>query len=298
MRSDADQSERPKGAAGAREAGAETPPDSHIGPQSPAPLPTFTRGLGSVCARLRDWVARTLLRLGVSPNLLTVIGLILSAAAGVAFAAGTWHFRLGALFVIAAGACDILDGAAAKLGGHTTAFGSVLDSSLDRYSDGFLFGGLLLHWAHRGDQLLAALSLSALIGSFAVSYLRARAENLIDSCKVGFWERGERTVLLLLAALLGVVPGALLLLGTLTHVTALQRLLHTRDRLEGRKDEAPPAAAEGPEGRRPWWGLRPLRLWWWLLHRVVFWSYPRATLPYDIAVVSVVVFTLCVPFPG
>lgn len=259
-------------------------PDPHTGPHSPAPLPTLTRGLGSLFARLRDRLARPLVSLGVAPNLLTVLGLILAAAAGVAFAAGTWHFRLGALFVVAAGACDVLDGAAAKLGGRTTTFGGFLDSGLDRYSDGFLFGGLLLHWAHRGNHLLAVLSLSALIGSFAVSYLRARAENVIDSCKVGFWERGERTVLLLLGALLGSIPAALLLLGTLTHVTALQRLLHTRDRLEGRRHEA-------PQRRLQW-------LWWWLAHRVVFWSYPRATLPYDVAVVVVVAFTLSFPLSG
>lgn len=250
----------------------------------PAPL-TFTRLLGGFFAEVRDRTARRLIRLGVSADLLTVAGLVLAGAAGVAFAAGTWRFRLGALLVVAAGACDMLDGAVAKTSGRSTPFGAFLDSSVDRYSDGFLFGGLLLHWAYGGEHLLAALSLSALVGSFAVSYTRARAENLIDSCKVGFWERGERTVLLLLAALFGVVPAAMVLLGTLTHLTALQRILHTRDRLQGRRCEPP------REGR-----LR--RFWWWFLHRVVLWSYPRASVPYDIAVALVILFTLLAPVPG
>lgn len=256
-------------------------------PETPAGRPgarTFARLIGGFFARRRDHSARLLLRLGVSADLLTVVGLILAAAAGVAFAAGTWRFRLGGLLLVAAGACDMLDGAVAKLGGRATRFGAFLDSSVDRYSDGFLFGGLLLHWAYRGNHLLAVLSLSALVGSFAVSYTRARAENLIDSCRVGFWGRGERTVLLLLAAFSGAMPGALVLLGTLTHVTALQRILHTRDRLQGRRRE-PPA------GRRR-------RLWWWLFHRLVLWSYPRASVAYEVAVVVVVVFTLVVPVPG
>jgi len=246
--------------------------------------PGLTRLLGTLFARLRDRLARALLSLHVTPNLLTVLGLILASAAGVAFAASTWNFRLGALFVLAAGACDILDGAVAKLGSRTTSFGAFLDSSLDRYSDGFLFGGLLLHWAYRGNHLLATLSLSALLGSFAVSYSRARAENLIDSCKVGFWERGERTVLLLIGAAFGHLPAALLLLGTLTHLTALQRLLYTRGRLEER-------TFEPPERRLP-------RLCWWVVHRVLLWGYPRASLPYDVAAVLTVAFTLLFPLPG
>ena len=92
------------------------------------------------------------------------------------------------------------------------------------------------------------------------------------------------TVLLLIGAVLGGLPAALLLLGTLTHVTALQRLLYTRDRLAGRTHKA-------PEGKLRWFG-------WWLLHRLMFWGYPRATLPYDIAVAVVVVFALCFPLSG
>jgi phosphatidylglycerophosphate synthase len=202
----------------------------------------------------------------------------------------------------------MLDGAVAKLGGRATAFGAFLDSTLDRVSDGFLFGGLFWYWAARGDAPLAGLSLSGLLAAFLVSYTRARAENLIDSCKVGFWERGERTVLLLVGATFAVLPAVVLLLGTLVHLTALQRLLYARRLLEGRVSEPskpspyPLPLGEGLGVREPTGGREPPTgrlpgLGWWLVHRVLFWGYPRASLPYDVAVAAIIAFVLSVPFP-
>jgi phosphatidylglycerophosphate synthase len=238
---------------------------------------------GSV-RRLRDLVARGLLAVGVTPNQLTVLGLLFSAAGGVTFALGLWDLRLGALCIVTAGACDILDGAVAKMGGRTTPFGAMLDSSLDRYSDGFLIGGLIVHWAAGGQTRLVVLALSALVGSLAVSYTRARAENVIPSCKVGFWERGERSVLLLLAAVTGTLPAAMLVLGTLAHLTALQRILHTRRVLAGEPDR-PPVGGVRRVGR-------------WLVHKVIFWGYPRTSLAYDLVSAVTVAFVLLIPFQG
>jgi CDP-diacylglycerol--glycerol-3-phosphate 3-phosphatidyltransferase len=246
---------------------------------------SFTGAIGIFFATLRDLLARGLVPLGVTPNALTALGCGLSAAAGLAFALGPpWQRWPAVAFLVGAGACDMLDGAVAKLGGRATAFGAFLDSTLDRASDGFLFGGLFWYWAARGEALLAGLSLSALLAAFLVSYTRARAENLIDSCKVGFWERGERTVLLLIGATFAVLPAAVLVLGTLVHLTALQRVLHTRRVLEDRVSE-PPAG-------------RLARLGWWLVHRVLFWAYPRASLPYDVVVAATIAFVLWVRFPG
>jgi CDP-diacylglycerol--glycerol-3-phosphate 3-phosphatidyltransferase len=245
---------------------------------------SLTGAIGALFAFLRDLLARGLVALGVTPNVVTATGCGLSAAAGLAFALGPpWQRWPAVAFLVGAGACDMLDGAVAKLGGRATAFGAFFDSTLDRASDGFLFGGLFWYWAARGEALLAGLSFSALLAAFLVSYTRARAENLIDSCKVGFWERGERTVLLLLAATFAVLPAAVLVLGTLVHLTALQRLLHTRRALAGRVSE--------PSGG--WLA----RFGWWLVHRVLFWGYPRASLPYDVAVAAIVAFVLLVPFP-
>jgi CDP-diacylglycerol--glycerol-3-phosphate 3-phosphatidyltransferase len=245
---------------------------------------SLTGAIGALFAFLRDLLARGLVVLGVTPNVVTAVGCGLSAAAGLAFALGApWQRWPAVAFLVGAGACDMLDGAVAKLGGRATAFGAFFDSTLDRASDGFLFGGLFWYWAARGEALLAGLSFSALLAAFLVSYTRARAENLIDSCKVGFWERGERTVLLLVGIAFAVLPMTILVLGTLVHLTALQRLMHTRRVLEG-------PVSEPPAGR-----LR--RFGWWLVHRVLFWGYPRASLPYDVAVAAILAFVLTVPFP-
>jgi len=225
---------------------------------------TGTRLIGGFFAWLRDRIARGLLRIGLGPNTITFVGLLFSAAAGVSFALRLWGFRLAALFIVAAGACDMLDGAVAKLGHRETAFGGFFDSSTDRYSDGFLFGGLVWYWSGMGNHLLTGLALSSLIGAFLVSYTRARAENLIDSCKVGLWERGERTTLLLIGAAVG--------------------------RLTGREPE-PLGPVTLPGGKLG-------RLGWWLLHRVLFWGYPRMTLAYDVAVAAIIAFALFFPFRG
>jgi len=250
----------------------------------PRPRTTVTGVIGRFFSRLRDLVARALIALGITPNQITIAGLALSAAAGISFALGLWGLRLGAVLILAAGACDMLDGAVAKLGRQDTKFGAMLDSSLDRYSDGFLFGGLIWYWAAADEALLAGLAISALVGALVISYTRARAENVIDSCKVGFWERGERTVLLLLASAAGTLPAAILVLGTLTHLSALQRILHTRWVLEGRRHDP-------PEGGPRW-------VCWWVLHRLLLWDYPRASVPYDIAALGIIVFVGALPFSG
>jgi len=250
---------------------------------------SLTGAIGAFFASLRDLLARGLVALGVTPNALTGLGCLLSAAAGLAFALGPpWQRWPAALLLTAAGACDMLDGAVAKLGRRETAFGAFLDSSLDRASDSLLFGGLFWYWASRGAFALAGLSFSALLAAFLVSYTRARAENLIDSCKVGFWERGERTVLLLVGTTFAALPATVLVLGTLVHLTALQRLLHTRRVLEGRG--RPQSGREPPTGRLP-------RLGWWFVHRLLFWAYPRASPPYDVVVAVTIAFVLLVPLP-
>jgi CDP-diacylglycerol--glycerol-3-phosphate 3-phosphatidyltransferase len=116
--------------------------------------------------------------------------------------------------------------------GQVTKFGAFLDSSVDRYSDFFLVGGLALHFARTGQNGALVLSLGVILGSFCVSYTKARAENFIPHCGVGLFDRGLRIVLLLLGTLITPLLKPILwilLLGS--HATAIQRILHTRNAL-------------------------------------------------------------------
>jgi CDP-diacylglycerol--glycerol-3-phosphate 3-phosphatidyltransferase len=232
-------------------------------PPPEAPGDTLSRGDSpSPKERLRrfahaalDPLTTVLTRLGVGPDTLTVIGFLVSLVAALVFFEG--YFRLGAVLVTFSGLCDILDGELARRAGRLSRFGAFLDSTLDRLSDGLVLTGIagfyMLHLYElaldpsltvaeisRGlePRTWAVVSLTAVlatVGSFMVSYTRARAEGLGLECKVGWFERPERMVLLIVAALFGVGPvmsAALVLLALLSFVTAAQRVAyiwkHTR----------------------------------------------------------------------
>jgi len=237
----------------------------------------YAQTIGRFVAGRRDALARRLVQFRVTPNAITVTGCVISCAAGALLAAG--RFRTGALVLVLAGACDMLDGAVAKAMQHTTKFGGVLDSSLDRISDGAIFTGLVVHYARLPRYDCVVVGCLALIGAFCTSYVRARAENVIEKCDVGFWERGERVVYIILALLFSRVPTALYVLAVCGNMTALHRLVHTREQIAG-----PP----GEEHAR-----RPLRLER-AIYNVMFWKYDRFTWQYDAAVSAVILFTLLV----
>jgi CDP-diacylglycerol--glycerol-3-phosphate 3-phosphatidyltransferase len=188
-------------------------------------------------------------RLGVQADHLTITGLVLSVLSGLAFYAG--HTRTGALMLTLAGLCDILDGELARRAGLSSRFGAFLDSTLDRLSEALVLLGILGFYLRNLYALVlhperALLQIStglepltwavvaftaalALVGSFMVSYTRARAEGLGLDCKVGWFERPERLVLLVVAGLLRVfwaMSAALLLLAVLSFATAAQRVAH------------------------------------------------------------------------
>jgi CDP-diacylglycerol--glycerol-3-phosphate 3-phosphatidyltransferase len=173
-------------------------------------------------------LARFLIRCGVSADILTGAGLLLAFAAGWLVTRSEF-FAAGAV-LLTAGFCDLLDGAVARESGKASAFGGILDSSLDRYGDGFVLGGVLLVGAGTASLSSRVLTVSALLGSFSISYVRARAECETEDCRVGFWERGERLVLLSLALLLNNLAAALWVLGVGTHWTVFQRLAYARFR--------------------------------------------------------------------
>jgi CDP-diacylglycerol--glycerol-3-phosphate 3-phosphatidyltransferase len=179
--------------------------------------------------RLLDPLARLLANVGVRPDTLTWIGLVGSAVAGALLAYG--RFRGAALALLLGALCDMLDGAVARVSGLTTRYGAFLDSTVDRAAEMFLFAGLLVYFTRQdGSSLYPLLTFFAAGTSFLVSYTRARAEGLGIPCSVGWMERPERLVLLLIAVTFGPAPVriALWILFVLTLWTAGQRMLHVR----------------------------------------------------------------------
>jgi archaetidylinositol phosphate synthase len=166
---------------------------------------------------------------GISPNVFTLIGLLLSAGAAGAFAYGNLVYAL--ILMVMASLFDVLDGAVAKAGGKVTKFGGFIDSMTDRYSDALILIGIAMYLGQHYVLIMVVI-----VGSILVSYSRARAENIIDKCDVGLAERSERLIVLMLATLLAMVGvklfyEALVFLAVITHLTVLQRILHTQKKI-------------------------------------------------------------------
>ncbi len=191
-------------------------------------------------------------RLGVHPNVLSLTGLILSAVAGIVYSTGAFFWA--AWILVVAGICDTLDGQLAKQTGKGSQFGAFLDSSLDRFSEVFLFMGLAWYFSGGPSMLLHGNSpdtqglqspltvlfiILAVTGSIMVSYTRARAEGLGVDCPVGWMQRPERIVLLIIGSLFGSIPVighfimtlTILLLAVLSNFTALQRMAYVKKQL-------------------------------------------------------------------
>ena len=179
--------------------------------------------------------ARILSKTGVTPNMLTVMGFLVSIAAAVLIAKE--YFLAGGLVILLAGAFDLLDGPLARATGKTTRFGAFLDSTLDRLSEAAVIAGILAYYAffEKGtwEPLLAY---GCFVGSVMVSYLRARAEGLGIKCEVGIFTRAERVVVMSIGLIVGqwidlAIPVMLGIITALAFFTVIQRLIHVR-RLE------------------------------------------------------------------
>ncbi|MFA5168953.1 MAG: CDP-alcohol phosphatidyltransferase family protein [Candidatus Omnitrophota bacterium] len=172
---------------------------------------------------------------GISPNQLTLAGAALTLFTGVIYAKG--HLFLGGVMLIVAGAADLIDGPLARATGKVNSFGAFLDSTVDRYSDFFVFAGLSLHFVSTGEIFWFLVTLGIILGAFAVSYTKARAENFIENCGIGVFGRAERILILAAATILSpLLKLALLVLLVGTHMTAIQRILYTKKALA----ETPP----------------------------------------------------------
>lgn len=170
-------------------------------------------------------VASILNNMGLTPNMLTFIGLGFNVVAACLFYVG--QVTAAGFVILFAGSFDMLDGAVARLGGTASRIGAFTDSVVDRYSDFLIFGGVLCMFARMGDMTGTLLCLFILSGAFLVSYVRARAELVIPLCNVGLMERPERIILLAAGSLFGFLTPALWALAILSHATAFHRIYYT-----------------------------------------------------------------------
>ena len=184
-------------------------------------------------ARLNE-IAKSLNEKGFTPNQLTLSGLGFVFLTGWIYAAG--HFFIAGWMLLLSSMTDLLDGPLARVSGKASSFGAFLDSTVDRYADFFIFGGLALYYARTGQAGWLILTLGIIMGSYVTSYTKARAENFIKSCSVGVFERAERVILFALGSILTpLLPLAIWILFIGTNATAIQRILFTKKTLTENK---------------------------------------------------------------
>ncbi len=200
-------------------------------------------GIGRGAMRIIDAMVRGLASAGVPPNILTTIGVTINMGCAVLFALG--EFFWAGVVLIVANLFDMLDGGVARLTGKVTLYGSFLDSSLDRLSDMAAIFGILIFYAREGPQhslLNVILAGLGLISSVMVSYTTARSEGLGVKANVGFLQRPERIVLLIIGALstwdwnsdfflFNRMPQVLVILAAASLWTMIQRFLFIRGKL-------------------------------------------------------------------
>ena len=186
---------------------------------------TFTRAIGLACNKVILLIVRGLALSRIHPNVLTAFGLVINIVAAAMLAFG--QFRWAGVVIIGAGLFDMVDGRVARETNRVTKFGGFFDSVLDRYSDLALYMGLLVYYASINRFPYIVLTAIAMTGSVMVSYTRARAENSIPKCKVGFLERPERIVLIIIGALFLRMAPVLWVIAVLSNLTVVHRMLYT-----------------------------------------------------------------------
>src|SRR5579885_1343068 len=208
------------------------------------------------------WIMRPLARLGITPNTLTLIGLLLSGVTAAVIAQG--NLLVGGLLVLFAGIFDMFDGALARARNAASVFGAFFDSTLDRYSESIILFGLLCYtlrtpqmqdrlWPFPSEQSwMIVLIFIAVVGSLMVSYAKARAEGLGLECRTGLLARPERVVILAVGLLTGTTIWALTLLAVLSHVTTVERIIHVwraaTQSAHSAKQFAATTSAQGSDG--------------------------------------------------
>jgi CDP-diacylglycerol--glycerol-3-phosphate 3-phosphatidyltransferase len=186
---------------------------------------TFTSAIGRGCGAVIDRIVRWLALTHINPNVLTFLGLVINIVAAWLFSQG--KFFWAGMVVIGAGLFDMVDGRVARATDRVTRFGGFFDSVLDRYSDLALFMGLLVWYSSINRPFYIVLTAIVMTGSVMTSYTRARAENSIPKCKVGFLERPERVVLIIIGALFDRMAPVLWVIAILSNLTVIHRMIYT-----------------------------------------------------------------------
>ena len=186
---------------------------------------TYTRAIGLGANRIIKLIVRGLALSKTNPNVLTFFGLVINAVAAGYLAYG--RFKVAALIIIFAGLFDMVDGRVARATNQVTRFGGFFDSVLDRYSDLALLVGLLVYYGSINRPSYVVLTAVVMTASVMISYTRTRAENIIPTCKVGFLERPERIVLLIIGALTDHMAPVLWVIAVLGNLTVIHRMIFT-----------------------------------------------------------------------
>ena len=235
---------------------------------------TFTGVIGTICMFPLRAIIAACVALRIHPNILTLVGVIVNV--GAAWALGFGRFVLAGVIMILANIFDFIDGKVAHQLKLESGFGAFWDSTLDRFSDLALLVGLIYLYSKLGRSDYVMVAALTLIFSIMTSYARARAESLVDKCKVGFMERPERIVLLMIGAFTNRMAGVLWVVLTLSILAVVNRIYYTYLALNG----LPMPARQGVIG---------------FLNRALFWTDERTTLPYDVWVIAILAFVWLVP---
>jgi CDP-diacylglycerol---glycerol-3-phosphate 3-phosphatidyltransferase len=186
---------------------------------------TFTGAIGHGCKKVIVQIVHGLALSRIHPNVLTFFGLLINVGAAYLLAVG--QFRWAGAVILGAGLFDMVDGRVARATNRVTRFGGFFDSVLDRYSDLGLLVGLLVWYGSINRSPYVVLTAVAMMGCVMVSYTRARAETEIPTCKVGFMERPERVVLMIIGALFLKMAQVLWVIAVLSNLTVLHRMIFT-----------------------------------------------------------------------
>ena len=197
---------------------------------------TFTGTIGAVCMFPLRAIIRLCVVLRIHPNLLTLIGVIINFLAAWQFAQG--RFTAAGLIMLAANIFDFIDGKVAEETNQASRFGGFWDSVMDRFSDLSLFIGVMYLYSQLGRTDYVMVAAFAMMFSVMTSYTRARAESMINKCKVGFMERPERIVLVMIGAFTNRMGAVLWIILVLSVVTVIDRIYFTWAALKAEETEA------------------------------------------------------------
>src|SRR5437899_621766 len=235
---------------------------------------TFTGAVGAICMYPLRAIINLCVRLRIHPNTLTLIGVIVNV--GAAWALGFGRFMLAFVIMLVANIFDFIDGKVAHLLQLQSEFGAFWDSTLDRFSDLALLTGLIFLYSKLGRSDYVMVAALALIFSIMTSYARARAESLVQKCKVGFMERPERIVLFMIGAVTNRMAAGLWVILVLSILAVANRIHYTYLAL----NKLPMPSREGLPG---------------IFTRALFWTDERATIPYDLWVIAILAFVWLTP---